>query len=460
MNINHKLTCEERLSAALKNTAGPIPRRDDLIKILSAALQAADPQAAVINNLCMIGNDFYAGAFIFQLVQNARIETVALGKAAPAMLTGTIQQLGNFYDQGLCVCKHFVPTDHQNPGTRYIIGNHPVPGAGSLQAGEALKNFISGLCQDDFVLLLVSGGGSALITLPATGVTLEEMQQVTITLLRAGATIHEMNTVRKHLDLIKGGGLVRLASPARVVALVLSDVVGNNLEVIASGPAYPDPSTYADALRIIERASKFGVIPDRVRHHLEAGCAGKVPETLKSDEPDALRCFNSIIASNVDASAAAVTQAGALGFLAETVSNELTGEARTAGARIASLVNARPDLRRPFMLVWGGETTVTVSGKGKGGRNQELALGAVRGLAGIPNILLITLATDGEDGPTDAAGAVVTGDTLNRATSMGLVPEDYLLNNDAYAFFERLGDLLHTGPTGTNVNDLTFVFGF
>lgn len=460
MNINHKPTYEERISAALNNTATAFARKGDLIKILSAALKAVDPQSVVRNNLWQIGDELRVGSNAFRLTPKARLVTAALGKAAPAMLTGAILQLDDYYGEGLCICKHLASTDTRFPGTRYILGNHPVPGAGSLRAGEALKNLASGLGEEDVMLLLLSGGGSALATLPANGITLEEMQQVTVTLLHAGASIHEINTVRKHLDLLKGGGLARLASPARVVTLVLSDVVGNNLEVIASGPSYPDPSTFADALEIVERAAKHGVIPARIRHHLEKGCRGELPETLKPTDTDARRSFNILIASNVNASAAAVAQAKALGFTAETVTNELMGEARAAGAQIASMVKVRSDLNRPFLLVWGGETTVVVKGRGKGGRNQELALGAVRELSGVPNILLVSLATDGEDGPTDAAGALVTGDTLNRAMVKGLNPESHLCENDAYSFFERIGDILRTGPTGTNVNDLIFVFGF
>ncbi|HNR01229.1 MAG TPA: DUF4147 domain-containing protein [Anaerolineaceae bacterium] len=460
MNINHKTFYAEQISAALSKIASPIPRRDDIATILTAALQAVHPQLAVKKHLQLEKDQLMAGGFTFKLNKDSRIVTIALGKAAPAMLIGALEQLGDRYQQGVCACKHLDPASLEHPGTRFIIGNHPIPGVGSLQAGEEIRNSISGLVRDDFVLLLLSGGGSALATLPVRGVTLQEMQQLTATLLRSGASINELNIVRKHLDLIKGGGLVRLAAPAKVVTLVLSDVVGNNLEVIASGPAYPDPSTFADAKRIINGAASHGNIPARIVDYVDMGCKGKVPETLKSDEPDAARGFNTIIASNIDASAAATAKAQALGFCVKTVTNGLIGEARIAGVQITDLVKRAKDLQRPFMLVWGGETTVTVAGNGKGGRNQELALAAVREMVGMADTYLITLATDGEDGPTDAAGAVVSGKTLDRAASKGLDPDDYLVNNNAYAFFERFGDLVITGPTGTNVNDLTFVFGF
>lgn len=460
MTNNHKILFKQKLASALGDVALTVPHREQMSKILSAALSSADPELAVLKNLRLIENELVAGLDCYRLSKKTRIITIALGKAAPAMLQGAIEQLGDRYMGGVCVCKHLEEEYTRAPLTEYILSDHPVPGEGSLRAGEAIRKAVTGLGKDDLVLLLVSGGGSSLAALPVENVTLVDLQQLTNTLLRSGATIAELNTVRKHLDRLKGGGLVRLAAPAKVVALVLSDVVGNNLEVIASGPAYPDPSTFADAMRIIEKASINGKIPASVRNHLQLGCEGRIPETLKGDEPDAQRCFNTIISSNAEACAAAAAQAHSMGFHAEIINTELVGEARLAARDVISQARQRSDFRRPFMLVWGGETTVSVSGSGKGGRNQELALASVREIAGFADTLLVTLATDGEDGPTDAAGALVNGDTLSRALALNLKPDDYLRNNDAYTFFAALGDLLRLGPTGTNVNDLTFVFGF
>ena len=251
-----------------------------------------------------------------------------------------------------------------------------------------------------------------------------------------------------------------MAAPARVAALVLSDVVGNDLEVIASGPAYPDPSTYSQALEIILRTGKFGRLIPGIINHLKQGTAGKKPETVKSGDAEAKLGFNTIIGSNLNSCLAAVDKAQISGFQAEFLTDRLVGEARSVGEHLAEIAQVKNRLPGPFMLLCGGETTVTVVGEGKGGRNQEVALGAVRGLAGLENVLLVTLATDGEDGPTDAAGAFVDGSTLRRALTRGLDPDDFLRRNDAYTFFESLADLLVIGPTGTNVNDISFIFGF
>ena len=448
------------IQSSLTKVDCQLQRMEDLVEIISAGLDAVDPEKAVKRNLELRENLLYAGSTIIQVSDKTRIITIALGKASPAMMNSAIACLGDKYQGGVCVCKHMEVDYIKEPATNYIVGNHPVPGEGSLQAGIEIRNAVTGLSADDIVLLLISGGGSSLVTLPVEGVSLADLQAVTSTLLRSGANIAELNTVRKHLDLIKGGGLVRLAAPAKVAALVLSDVVGNNLEVIASGPAYPDPTTFAEALTILSRAERYGPVPENIVRYLKEGLEGKNLETLKIDDPDTGLGFNSIIASNKDACAAAVKKAIELGFSAELVTDSLVGEARAAGSQIVTTMKNRKDLHKRFMLVWGGETTVTVTGQGKGGRNLELALAAVKEMAGLNDKLLLTLATDGEDGPTDAAGAVVSGGTLQRAIDKGLDPDDYLRNNNAYAFFGQLGDLLITGPTGTNVNDLSFVFGF
>ncbi len=279
-------------------------------------------------------------------------------------------------------------------------------------------------------------------------------------LLRAGVTITELNTVRKHLDRIKGGGLLRMAAPARVIAHVLSDVVGNPLDVIASGPAYPDETTFAEALEIINRAKRFGLIPESIFQHLMLGVSAVIPETVKPGDALASSARNVIIGSNIDSCRAAVTKAHEFGFHAEIVTDHLIGEARDAGAYLARVARENEIVQKPWMLVFGGETTVTVRGNGRGGRNQEVALAAVQGMDAVEGRLLITLATDGEDGPTNAAGAVVYGSTLERARLAGIDPVEYLNNNDAHTFFNKIGDLLVIGSTGTNVNDITFLFGF
>jgi hydroxypyruvate reductase len=289
---------------------------------------------------------------------------------------------------------------------------------------------------------------------------------VTDSLLRAGATINELNAVRKHLSQVTGGGLARLAQPARVASLLLSDVVGNPLDVIASGPTAPDESSFEQACAILERFGLWSeqTLPASVRQRLAAGRRGELPDTPKADASLFARVQNLVVASNELAALAAVAEAERRGFRSLLLSTFVEGEAREVAKVLAAIArevhaSGRP-LARPCCLVAGGETTVTVRGPGRGGRNQELALAAAQKLAGLPDLLLVALATDGNDGPTDAAGALADGSTLARAAQQGLDPQQALAENDSYAFFEALGDLLLSGPTNTNVNDLTFIFAF
>jgi hydroxypyruvate reductase len=316
----------------------------------------------------------------------------------------------------------------------------------------------------DLVIAVLSGGGSALLTLPAPALTLDDLQQTTHLLLGCGATIVELNAVRKHLSQIKGGGMARLATPASLVSLVLSDVVGDPLDAIASGPTVPDPTTFADAWAVLERHDLVGRVPPAVRERLEAGVEGRVPDTPKPGDPLFRDAWSLIVGSNRLAAEAAVEAARAHGLGSLLLSTFVEGEARqvarVAAALVKELVNYDRPLPRPACLVWGGETTVTLRGQGRGGRNQELALAAALAMQELPGVALLALGTDGTDGPTDAAGAVATGETITRARSLGLDPIAHLAENDAYPFFDALDDLIRTGPTGTNVNDLLFLFAF
>jgi hydroxypyruvate reductase len=333
-----------------------------------------------------------------------------------------------------------------------LESGHPVPDARSLAAGEAALEFVSGLRADDLLVCLISGGGSALMTAPV--VSLEDMQALTSALLACGARIDEINTLRRHLDRVKGGGIAK-ATNARVLSLILSDVVGSPLEAIASGPTAPDLTTRAEAMEILSKYHLREELPAAISHSLETN-----PETSKQADPIFSRVQNVIVGDNALALQAALGRAEKEGFHAESLGSSWQGEARDVGLDLARKLRvATKQLTRPFCLIAGGETTVTIQGDGKGGRNQELALAAVPELAGLKNVLLISLATDGEDGPTDAAGAVVTGESLQRTGSLGLDVTDHLFRNDAYPFFEQLGDLLKIGPTGTNVNDIVFLLG-
>lgn len=403
-----------------------------VLRMLSAALKAVDPYDAVKKYLPNI---------------DGRVYSLGIGKASVPMLTALAESIP--LSGALAISKHASsPPSNLFP---VLLGGHPIPDARSVHAGERVLEFVSSLREEETLVCLISGGGSALMTAPL--IPLEDLQTLTSMLLSCGANINEINTLRRHLDRVKGGGLAR-ATKANVISLILSDVIGNSLEAIASGPTAPDPTTREDALAIFEKYK----LEDSALFSILQSLVSSL-ETLKPDDPIFSRVQNIIIGDNKLAAQAALEQARQDGFHAEILTNELQGEARDAGVMLARKLRDEISKRpRPFCLIAGGETTVTIKGKGKGGRNQELALAAVNDLRDLHHVMLIALATDGDDGPTDAAGAVVTGESARRAESLGLGAADHLSRNDAHSFFDALGDLIKTGPTSTNVNDLTFLF--
>jgi hydroxypyruvate reductase len=416
-----------------------------LLRIIAAALEAVDPFQAVQKHLPDL---------------RGRVYGLGIGKAAIPMMDALAERVP--LSGGLAVTKFASGLARES--YTVLEGGHPIPDARSLEAGQRVLDFVSRLKEDDTLVCLISGGGSALVTAPYDGISLEDMQSLTSLLLSSGARIDEINTLRRQLDRIKGGGLAR-ATKARIISLIVSDVVGSPLEAIASGPTAPDPTTRDDAYKILKKYIATETCFDDAQHGLRHGDFlasvtrrlrdSKVAETLKPDDPLFGRIQNIIIGDNKLAAQAALAQAKREGFYAEILTNELQGEAREVGQELAHRLRVSiSEKPHPLCLIAGGETTVTIRGEGKGGRNQELALAAVDELAGLQNIIFIALATDGDDGPTDAAGAVVTGETARRAESLGLRAADHLSRNDAYPFFEAIGDLLKTGPTGTNVNDL------
>ena len=440
------------------------PKGMAVTRILSAALSAVEPAAAVHRFLHRDGMTLRVAEQTYDLAQYQRIFVVGAGKAGTPMAYAVAEVLGDYLHAGCVVVKegHAATTTHDQ--LTIIEAGHPVPDARGVSGGQQVTELLAQTNEHDLVITVISGGGSALLTRPVDGVSLTDLQSLTSTLLSCGASIDEINTLRKHLDQVKGGGLAQLAHPATVITLILSDVVGNPLNVIASGPTVPDPTTFADSLAIIERYAVADQVPRSIMEYLQRGMAGDVPETLKPEDADTVQVQNVLIGSNELAAEAALAAAGAEGFHTMLLTTFAQGEAREIGRVLAAIgrelaATGRP-LPRPACIVVGGETTVTLRGDGRGGRNQELALASVADLAGLNDIALITLATDGGDGPTDAAGAVVTDATLQRAQAMGLVPSDHLARNDAYPFFAALGDLLLPGPTHTNVNDLAFVFAF
>lgn len=434
------------------------PHGAAVTRILSAAIAAVEPGAAVRQFAHREGARLHINGQPYNLEETGRIHILGVGKAAPAMANALAALLADHPTRGLLIVKHAPATIPA--GFDLAVGGHPIPNEASLQAGSKALQLASALTERDLFICLISGGGSALMTAPRPGLTLPDLQSLTAALLACGARIHEINTLRRRLDQVKGGGLAAAAAPARVISLILSDVVGNPLETIASGPTAGDPSTQAHARDILTRYALWDKIPPAVRDILQNG-----DETPKPGHPLFARVQNVIVGSNLLAAQAALRQAELEGLTACLLRTDLQGEARQAAVKMCqSLRRARQrghPVRAPFCMAAGGETTVTLNANpGRGGRNTELALAAVTRLAGQANAMLVTLATDGEDGPTDAAGAVVTGDTLHRAAQLGLRPAEFLSRHNSYTFFDTLGDLLKPGPTGTNVNDLTFLFSF
>jgi len=443
---------------------GPRAVAHDLVQ---AALAAVDPFAAVCRHLRLDADGRYLRAGegpAVDLQQVERIVVVGAGKAALPMARAAESILdGERIHCGLVIVKAGQVVGTLPQSIEVVQGSHPVPDRRSLECTRRLTSCLQGLGPRDLVLVLLSGGGSSLMTLPVVGVELEQLEQLGRELLAAGVPIDGINTVRKHLSQVKGGQLAAMAAPARVVALILSDVVGSPLDVIASGPTAPDPTTYTDALQVLERHGLDR--PEAVLRWLREGVLGRHAETPKPGDPVFAGVQNLIIGSNEQAAEAAARRARELGFGSLVLSTSVEGEAREVARVYAALLRevatrSRP-LSRPACLVLGGETTVTLcDSPGAGGRNQELALAAALALEGLDNVLLVALATDGNDGPTDAGGAQCDGTTVARARALGLDAWDHLARNDAYPFFRALDDLLMTGPTGTNVNDLTLLLAF
>jgi glycerate 2-kinase len=449
--------------------------RRDLLELQRVALNAVDPFAAVTRCLAREGGTLLFDGKVWRDAEGAchqgtlcqsepRVALISVGKAAVPMAAAAAGILGDLLAAGIVVTKYGHVTVADLPASLELFeAGHPIPDEAGSRAGQAIVALLgesraTSKSRFDLVLVLLSGGASALVPAPVSGLTLHHLQVTTDLLLRAGATIVEMNAVRKHLSQLKGGQLARLASPIPIATLVLSDVVGDPLDVIASGPTAPDPTTYGDADAILTRYALRDRVPTEVLDHLARGVTGELDETPKPNDPLFRRVLTKIVGSNRQAAEAAVAQAERLGYHSLLLTTFMEGEAReiakVAVACARSIRAHAQPLAPPACLVWGGETTVTVRGKGKGGRNQELALSAALGLSGMDDVALMALATDGTDGPTDAAGAIVDGATIARAKARAWDPLATLHDNDAYHLLDSTSDLLRIGPTGTNVNDL------
>ncbi len=423
--------------------------------LLDAVMAAADPARALAaswpDELALTGDGASESAL--------RFLAVGAGKAALEMalkLDELVADEARLAGGAVAVVPERLEQAGSLPGwLQAYPAAHPLPDERSVRAAQAIADVARQAGDQGVALIaLISGGGSAMLTLPADGLALDDLRQVSDALMKAGAPITALNTVRKHCEQLKGGGLARLAYPARVWAFILSDVVGDPLDVIASGPTAPDPTTYADALDVLDAYDARDASP-AITAHLEAGARGAHPETAKPGDEALERVTHRLIGSNRLALEAARQHAAASGWRVAGFEVGVEGEAREVGARLAAqALDLRQGPDRPACLLLGGETTVTVRGGGIGGRNQELALAAALALDGVDGIAIASFATDGVDGPTDAAGAVVTGQTCARARESGLDPQVYLDDNDSTTLLDRAGGLIRTGPTGTNVNDI------
>ncbi len=433
--------------------------RSDAFSIFQAGLQAANPVEAVERHLRLEEDKLLVDGVSYPLDGIREVRVVGMGKASAVMAKPVTDLLGDRISGGIINVKH----GHRYPlsGIQVVEAGHPVPDEAGLRGTKEMIRFLADTKAEDLVFCLISGGGSALSPAPADGLSLGDKRDVTRRLLDCGATIHEINSVRKHLSRIKGGRLARLAQPATLVSLVLSDVIGDDLDTIASGPTVPDPSTYYDCLRILTRYNLGEVIPQPALRHLEAGARGEIPDTPKAHDPAFLKTQNVVVGSNTLAVGAAQKKAMALGYHTLILSSSVEGEtrevARVHAAIAKEVLETGNPVPSPACIISGGETTVTIRGVGKGGRNQEFALAAALGIENLDRVLILSGGTDGTDGPTDAAGAIADGDTVERGRSRGLDAETYLANNDSYNFFLPLEDLVMTGPTLTNVMDLRLV---
>jgi len=422
--------------------------------IFDESLIAVDPYQAVSRHC-----DYVLSQYKKEKLN--KLYVVSFGKAAPLMARALADSVSNTLTKGIVITKYGHTGEQHFADTLTVYeAGHPIPDENGVRAtGEILK-LLKQADEGTLVVFLISGGGSALLCCPYEGISLAEKQAVTDLLLKAGADIKELNTVRKHISAVKGGRLAEIAYPAKMLSLILSDVIGDPLDVIASGPTSPDPSTYADAMNIIKKYGLAARMPRSVINILTKGAKGHIPETPKKGAPVFSGMDNLIIASNAIAVEAAKKAAERSGYKAVVLSTELSGEASQVAKDFAkAALDRKKTLPKgeKVCLIAGGETTVTVKGDGKGGRNTELALAFGIEIRGEPGITFLSAGTDGTDGPTDAAGAIVTGQMFSQAVKHGLDPQDYLTRNDSYTFFKAINGLVITGPTGTNVMDIQLI---
>jgi glycerate 2-kinase len=445
----------------IENAENPLLKRARIItlKCIEEALNAADPKRLLKSKVVLEGSFLRVNGVSFNLKNFERIFVVGGGKAGSAMSVALEELLGEYLTGGIVN----VPKGTYKKTKKIELNEagHPTPDQSGLEGTKRMMAIAQKATENDLVICLLSGGGSSLMPLPRENIDLKDKQELTEALLKSGAAINEINIVRKHLSAFKGGWLAKKAYPATVVNLVLSDVGGDRLDSIASGPTVPDPSTFTEAQNILKSYGLLKDVMSPVSKLLSDGARGLIPETPKPGDTAFKKVTNVIIGNNNVAACALIECLKAAGLSTLLLSDALIGEAREVGQAFSRFareiaVHGKP-LPKPVGIVAGGETTVTVIGKGQGGRNQEMVLSAALLLKDVKGCVIASIGTDGVDGTTDAAGAIVDSSTLKRALSKGLDPRAFLKNNDSYTFFSQLGDLIFTGPTGTNVNDISII---
>lgn len=433
--------------------------RELALTSLEHALNVVDPKRMIESRLMLKDSILKVDGCSFDLKKFKNIYVVGGGKASGPMAEALEQILDKRITKGLVNVPH---SSKNKTNTIKLHGaSHPVPDEAGVEGTLGMLKMAESAKIDDLVICLVSGGGSSLMPLPREGISLADKKEVTNALLKSGATINEINTVRKHMSDFKGGWLAKKAYPATILNLILSDVVGDPLDFIASGPTVPDSTTFKDATNVLKKYDLRNTVPESVNKLLLDGAKGLIPETPKGNDKAFKRVYNVVVGNNRFSSLAACEKLRQKGLNTLLLTAALEGEARHVGTMLGSIaqeVSASGNpVPRPAGIVAGGETTVVVTGKGRGGRNQEIPLAAALKLKGLNGAVIASLSTDGIDGPTDAAGAIADGKTLARVLKTGLEPERFLAENDSYHFFSKLSDLIFTGPTGTNVNDISVI---
>ena len=441
------------------DTKGIDVLRKDIREIFDCGVLAVDPGEGIKRYVRLNNNTLSVGENSYDLREIKDIYVVGGGKGAASMGKAVEDILGDWIKDGVINVKYGYTVDLKR--IRLNEAGHPIPDEKGIKGVQEIMDLLKKTGEDDLVICLITGGASALLPLPVNGISLKDKQLITDRLLRCGASIREINSIRKHISRIKGGNMARAAYPSRLITLILSDVIGDIIDIIGSGPTVHDNSTYLDCMEIFKNYGLIKDIPLSIIQQIKRGINGEIEETPSADDPIFSRCQNLLIGGNIQALKASFKKANSLGYNTLMLSSYIQGEtgdvAKVHAAIAKEIISSGNPLPRPACVISGGETTVTIHGEGKGGRNQEFVLTTAIEIDGFSNVVVLSGGTDGTDGPTDAAGAIADGSTIRKAKKLGLDPYNYLKNNDSYHFFQKMDDLLITGPTNTNVMDLRVI---